>query len=103
MPAETGNLITTLRMIVNFSLFGLPNLAFFSQCIVVEWPKNYLPYLHEAPSHNTIILTYLDIDKTLQPISLFTIYTRHPHPPTPYVTRPGGRRPPGKRQTSIHV
>ena len=101
MPAETGNFITTLIMIVNFSI-PLAKTGIFSQCIAVKRPKNYLPYLLETPSHNTIILIWI-LPRNFN-WSLFWSSTHViPHPLMPYVTRPGGRRPPVKRQTLIRL
>ena len=80
-------------MIVNF-LSPLAKAGIF-QCIVVEWTKSYLLYLHETPAHNAIVPTYLDIDATLQPIPLFVLYTRHPPSSSALCD-------PGERQTSSH-
>ena len=62
-------------MIVNF--FSLLAKTGIFQRIVVERSKNYLPHLHETPAHDATVLTYLDIDATLQSIPPFVLYARH--------------------------
>ena len=99
MPAETGNLITTLIMIVNFSI-SLAKTGIFDS-VSLRTAKNYLSYLHETPSHNAIPIWIMTRHLNL---SLFLSSTNViPCPPTPNVIRPRGRRPPGERQTSIRL
>ena len=99
MPALTGNLTTTLMIIVNFCS-PLAKTDIFSRCIVVERPKKCLLYLHKTPAQNVIVLpTQILMPHFNQSLFLSSTHVI-PDLSTPYVIRPGGRRPPGMRQTS---
>ena len=57
MIAKTENLITTLIMIINFSIPLAKTDIFHS--VSLSNGKKYLPYIHETPSLNTLILTWI--------------------------------------------